>query len=487
MNNKTAIKASMFLVAVSTNSLVEASCNYGWYNPGSGCVIAPLGTYANDPNATAPTPASPGYYVDQTGQTNSLAAQAGTYVPMSGASVALQAPAGTYVPNSGASTYITAPAGTFVPNMGSTAPQKVLMGTYLPTTGNVDASAALAPSAGYYVATDGAANQMPAGGIAAPLTSALQSTDLLTGLALDVIQSNQPDGLKVAVAYQRSNVNQVGVAAGKLNSNIGGITVGVDRQTDSFGKIGIVGGYSYNGMSAGSEVNNTSNAFQLGLFNSGTIFDGNYVGMLVYGSASNKLQRNVTDSYYAGAVTGSVNANESLSSNSNVSWYGVQGKVALPLSVIAKPLSAFAQLGILGYSAGGFNESGTATNGGTSISALGGLNVSALNYTAIPFVLGASYDLMQKQSGKASAPLTFSVGVVGNLSAKQNLAAATQNQTIYSFDLPVAQTSYVSGLVKLKVNEMDVGSGFKLAGVLQAVIGGTYNSYQGNLQLLKPF
>ena len=485
MNNKTAIKASMFLVAVSTNSLVEAACNYGWYNPGSGCVIAPLGTYANDPNATAPTPASPGYYVDQTGQTSSLRAQAGTYVPSSGASVALQAPAGSYVPDSGASSYILAPAGTFVPNMGSTAPQPVPIGKYLPTTGNVDASAALAPSPGYYVAAAGAANQMPAGGVAAPLTSALQSSDLLTGLALDVIQSNQPDGLKVAVAYQRSDVNQLGVAAGKLNSNIGGITVGVDRQTESFGKVGIVGGYSYNGMSAGGEVNNTSNAFQLGIFNSGTIFDANYVGMVVYGSASNKLQRNLTDSYFSGTA---ITANESLSSNSNVSWYGVQGKVALPLTNIAKPLSAFAQLGVLGYRAGAFNETGTATSGGgTPISALAGLNVAGLNYTAIPFVLGASYDLMEKQSGKANAPLTFSVGVLGNLSAKQNLVASTQNQTIYSFDLPVAQTSYVSGLVKLKVNEMDVGSGFKLAGVLQAVIGGAYNSYQGNLQLLKSF
>ncbi len=490
MNNKTAIKASMFLVAVSSNSLLQAApslCNYGDYGaPGSTvCTPAPAGYYVAITGATEATPASPGSYQPSIGQTSALLAQPGHYVPFAASDSQILAPAGTYVNQYGQSAPTLAPAGTYVSGTGATNPTQLAFGTYLPTTGSTSASAALAPSTGYYLTNAGAANQIPAGGIAAPLTSALQSTDLLTGLAMDVIQSDQSEGLKVAVAYQRSNVNQAGIAAGKLNSNIGGISIGIDRKTESFGKIGLIGGYSYNGMSAGGEVSNTANTYQFGLYNSGNIADANYVGMLVYGSGSNQLQRNVTNSYFSGT---SINANEALSSTSNVSWFGVQGKLAMPLSAIAKPLSAYAQLGVLGYRAGAFNESGVATSGGGApITSYAALNVAGLNYTAIPFVLGASYDFLEKQPGQANSPLTLSVGVVGNLSAKQNLAATTNGTTTYSFELPVAQSSYVSGLIKLKVNEMALGNGFKLSGVLQTVLGGVYSSYQANLQVLKSF
>ncbi len=474
MNNKKQ-KMSLFLVTMSTSSVAIAStCSVGFYDPanGSDCIAAPLGRFVPVAGATTAFLAEPGTFVANTGQSDATLAPPGRYAPFSEMTEALPAPVGYYVPNAGATSAFEAPAGTYAPVEGMIAPEQAPLGYYVPTAG---ASEATAVSSGFYAPVTGLTQQLPAGGIAAPLTAALQASDALNQISMDLLNLSQDSALKVAMSYQQNTVKQEGLRTGEFKTNITSIAVQADLVKSGDQHYGVQVAYANHRLN-NADVKNTGNSYQLGAFKTGNLSGTTYQAMAVIGKTSSDNQRTVT--------VNSVDTNnlENLSGQGDVSWYGVKTKFSYPLT---KDLATIAELGVLSYKADAMNETGTATSGGASATAVSALGTQSLRFTSIPVMLGISYDLLPKKSGQSLAPVVATLGIVSNLSNTENLRYGSTSGANFGSTLAIKQSSLDAALVKVSFNGWEVAKNMNIAGVLQTQVGSDSTVYQASVNLVK--
>lgn len=429
-----------------------------------------MGRYVPTAGATAAIAAEPGTFVSSTGQSQATQAAPGTYAPYSEMAEALPAPVGYYVPNAGSTTATQAPVGTYAPLQGMSAPLPAPAGYYVPTAG---ATAATAVSAGFYAPATGMANQLPTGGMAAPLTAALQASQALQQLNGDLFNSTQEQSLKVATAYQRNTVKQEALTSSEFKTTISSVALQADLQKSGSDVIGLQASYAHHRLH-NNDVTNTGNSYQLGAFKSGLLGDTQYQASLIYGKTHSDNQRNLSVQYSTSTTV------ENLSGKGDVSWYGLTTRASYPLM---KDLSAVAELGVLSYKADAIHEAGTATSNGSAVTPVATLNTEGLRYTSIPALLGVSYDLVSKATGQKQAPIVVTLGVTGDFASKQNLAINSLGGNVYN--LPVKQSSASAGLVKLSFSGWEIAKDINVSGTLQVQAGSDITLYQANLNLIK--
>jgi hypothetical protein len=474
MNNKKQ-KMSLFLVTMSTSSMAIAStCSVGFYDPinGSNCIPAPLGRYVPVAGATSALSAEPGTFVASTGQSEPTLAPPGRYAPFSEMTEALLAPVGYYVPNAGASSAFQAPAGTYAPTEGMTAPEPSPVGYYVPTAGSGQATAV---SSGFYAPVTGLTQQLPAGGLAAPLTAALQASDALNQISMDLLNLSQETALKVATSYQQNTVKQEGLRSGEFKTNITSIAVQADLVKSGDQHYGVQASYANHHLN-NPDVKNTGDSYQVGAFKTGNLNGMDYQVMAVIGKTSSDNQRTVT--------VNSVDTNnlESLLAQGDISWYGIKTKLTYPLT---KDVATVAELGVLSYKADALNESGTATSGGASVAAVSALRTQSLHFTSIPVMLGISYDLLPKKPNQSLAPVVATLGVVSNLANTENLRYGSSSGSNLGSALAVKQSSLDAALLKISFNGWEVTKNLNVLGILQTQVGSDSTVYQASLNLIK--
>ncbi len=474
MNNKKQ-KMSLFLVTMSTSSLALAStCSVGYYDPlnGSNCIPAPIGSFVPSAGATAAIQAERGTFVSETGQSEATLAPPGRYAPDQGMSEALLAPVGYYVPSAGSTAAIQAPAGTYAPFEGMLAPEPSPVGYYVPVEGSSEATAV---STGFYAPIVGLKQQIPAGGIAAPLTAALQASDALSQISMDLLNLPQERALKIATSYQQNTVKQEGLGSGEFKTNITSVAVQADLIKSVEQHYGIQVAYADHRLK-NADVKNTGDSYQLGVFQTGNISGIAYQAMAVVGKTTSDNQRNVIVS-----SVDSIN-HENFVTQGDVSWYGVKTKLTYPL---ATGVATVAELGVLSYKADAMSETGTATSGGSSVAAVGALSAQSLRFTSIPVMLGISYDLLPKTSGQTVAPVVATLGVVSNLSNTEKLRYGSVSDGNVGSVLAVNQSSLDAALIKISLNGWEVSKNLNLSGALQTQFGSDSTVYQASVSLVK--
>lgn len=336
-------QASLFFVALSTGTTALA-CSPGQYDSGGGvCVNAPLGSYVPNAGMTAAILAPPGRYVDTVGAISAQLANPGTYVNIAGATIALPTPLGTFAPFSGMTAPVLAPLGYYIPITGATSATPVTSGFYTPRAGSI--------------------NQVPAGGMAAPLTTALQAQTVFNDLSADLMDSQESPALKVATAYQKAEINQEGLASGNFNIDTSALVFQADFLKSREGAAGVQFAAGQHRLKNGSEVGNTSHSYQFSAFSSGNLLDGKYQAQLLYGQNRGENRRNIIVS------TNTTTNNEVLTNNDPITWFGVQSKFKYPIKDEWKFLT---QLGAISYNVNAITETGSATNSGGNTPALGG-------------------------------------------------------------------------------------------------------------------
>ncbi len=464
---------SLFLITMSTGSVAMAStCNVGSYDPlnGSNCQLAPAGSYVATAGASAATLAEPGRYAPTTGMTAALLAPAGSYTPNAGMTATLPSPAGYYIPNSGSSAATPAPIGQYAPNTGMTAALPAPAGYYVPTTG---ASAATAVSPGFYAPTTGMGNQLPTGGLAAPITSAIQSSQALQQLSNDLINTNQDKSLKVAIAHQRNTVKQEALTQSQFKTNISSIVLQADLAKNGDQSYGLQAGFAHHKLN-NQDVTNDGNSYQLGFFNTGSLGNLKYqVTGLVGKSSSDNLRQ-------ASILKSSGTTQESLNANSDTSWYGITSRFNYP---IIKNVNMVADIGALSYKSDAIRESGSASLNGSSTTSVASLSTDALHYTAIPAMLGVSYNLIAASNTQRQTPVVLTVGIIGDLNSKQNLGINSGGTRIYN--LPIQQSSNQGGVIKISFNQWELSKDTQVSGTAQTQVGSKTTLYQAGLNIVK--
>jgi hypothetical protein len=450
-------QASLFLVAITASgSAVASTCGLGFYDPanGSACVAADPGSYVPNPGATAQIQADPGFFV-----------------PNSGSSAQIQAQPGSYVPNTGASVAFSADPGFFVPNAGATVQQEAPIGFYVPTSG---AAAATPVSQGFYTASAGASAQMPAGGLAAPLTAALQTSTMFNNLSTDLLEDDSVSTLKLATAYQHNTVDQVALSSGNFDTDIGAVVLQANLLKFAGGNTGVQFAYGHHNLDNSGAVDNNGNSFEVAAFQSGMVKDGRFQAFLVYGQTHYDNRRNV--------VVNAAGTNlETLTSDGDVSWAGVRSRVNYP---VADRVGVIGQFGVLRYSTDRVQETGVATLSGAPTASVASLNAKALNYISAPVTFGVSFDALPKTAEQSISTVTLEAGVTGNLSGTQNLRLALPSGA-YRFNLPVTQSSAVAGLFGVKLNGWQMGNGFNVTGALQTELGVDTTAFRAGINLVK--
>jgi hypothetical protein len=438
---KLARQTSLFFMALAVSSKAIAStCSAGSFDPadGSNCGLA-------DP---------------------------GFFVPNAGASQQTQASPGFFVSNSGASQQIAAPAGFFVTSAGATQATPAQPGFYVPTAGS---SQQTAVSGGFYTAAPGADAQIPAGGLAAPLTAALQSSALFNNMASDLLDDSNPSMFKLATAYQHNKINQDGLGFGSLNSDIGAIILQANILQETAGNTGVQLAYGHHSITNSGNVNNDGDSFEVSVFKSGSILNKlRYHTFLIYGQTYYDNSRNVN-------IDAAATNKERLTTSGNISWYGVRSEVNYP---ILQRVSFVGDLGLLNYSLDSINENGVATLNGAPTASIASLSARSSNFVSLPFMTGFSYDIVPKVGNKKVAPFTFEAGLMGNLNSKKDIRLTSTNSG-FSFDLPVNQSSMFAGTFALKLNEWEIAKGFNLSGITQAAIGDEIASFRFGVNVVK--
>ncbi len=447
---------SLFLITMSTSAVTLAStCAPGNFDPnnGSNCQPAPRGSYVPSAGATAALLAQPGRYAPDLGMTEDIPAPPGSFVSGSGATTATTAPIGTYAPNSGMTNAFLAP-----------------VGYYVPTTGALEATPV---SSGFYTPSTGMANQLPTGGMAAPLTASLQSSKTLQQLSNDLIKSSQTQSLKVALAHQQSTVKQELLTQSQLKTNVTSIALQADLYQSGNDSYGVQASYAHHQLK-NPDVSNSGNSYQLGAFKAGTHGNLRYQGTVFAGQTSSDNQRQALITRSSGTTT------ETLMAKSDVSWYGLMSRFSYP---IIRDLSLVTDIGATSYKADALRESGTATLNGSSVTSVASLNTDAIRYTAIPAMLGLSYNLISAGNSQKAAPVVLTVGVIGDLASKQSLAVNLNSSRIYN--LPIQQTSTQAGLIKITFNQWELAKDTNLSGTLQTQIGSQTTLYQAGVNVVR--
>jgi hypothetical protein len=352
-----------------------------------------------------------------------------------------------------------------------------MVGYYVPQSGSTIATSV---DPGFYTTTAGAITEIPGGGMAASLVASVQASSMMNTMALNVLDSPSQDLLRVEAAYQRLSADQLGLRSGRFNTDLSGISLASDFYRTEDVRSGAVVSLTHHHLSNNTDVTNSGDGYQVGLFSSFYLGSLQSQAILLYGSTTTNNQRNITASYYNNSSGTTVTNVESLSSNPNIHWYGVESRFHYP---VLKDLGLVAELGVLSYQVGGTSESALVTSTGSSNSSIAALSVSGKTFVSIPASVSLGFDLIPKKEGSIQAPVVLSVGAFGNGSGTQSLKVSSTSNSAVNFDLPVKQTAVSGAMTKLAINDWALMSGWSLGGVIQLQAGSGYSAYSAALNL----